>query len=1305
MDFIFSKKRVNQALVFLGATFFVSASVMAAISIDQQPLLATKPVPANVAILGSFEFPTMVTRAYLEGASAVTEDVNEDADIDNVEDEEKIDKKKSEENQNTYYDDQFYIGYFDSKKCYKYHYESDEKKRYFYPVKFAEQAPLCPNDREWSGNFLNWASMQTIDIFRHTLTGGHRSTDKPGETILEKGYQSGQGINKGITNISEDALFPIGKVSILTNRGSKDTIRNALPVKWNWVRTRIGQKGVAFGNELRFTESGTLKDALLNLLKKDFDPSKHYPGSIRFPRVNVYKVSVRVKVCVKGLLEDNCELQPDGNYKPVGLIQRYAESEGVPRMRFSAFGYLNDPSNANNNRNRKGGVMHARMKYVGPNRADNNNITESNPNAEWDARTGVFTLNPDPIDAAATPKGKNEVKHSGVINFINRSGHIVPNTQFKQYDNVSELYYTAYRYMKGLPNIAAYSNVSDKSGEALDRLVGGLPVIHQWNNNEQHLAAGSTLNDPIQFTCQKNFVLGIGDSSTHNDWGIVEDGIDDPLFKTVFSELRHNMHQREGISDTYTDKTKGSDYIAVLAYNANTADLRPDMVGKQTMQTYWVDILEYVSKRKSSLKPKANNPYWMATKYGGFKVPERFDPTKSRNSIPNELWTTTGDTLPTNDLRPDNFFPVNNPLEVINSLNRAFQNIQLDQRGGSSSLSLSTTSPDEEAMVYQANYVSGAWTGNLYGYTLDSSGKTINETPKWDAESQLPEWNERKVYINNGGLKDFKTHGVNIKGLSQSQVNYLLGDNSKVKENNFRKRTSILGDIVNSKPVYVGSPRVDAFSLRSFPGTDSYAQWARNNKRTPVVYVGGNDGMLHGFDAQSGKELFAYIPATVVANGLTELTKPSYNHRYFVDGEITVADVYINNAWRTVLVGTLGSGGVARNREATNNAVFALDITKPDAVTLLWEKDSSDIKDADGNPALGVSLGKPVIIQNAKNQWRVVLGNGPNSGVQTADKSSASLISIDLFDGASTVTPVASTLDNGLSAIRAWDSTGDGLTDTLYAGDLNGNIWKFDLSTATPTASKVFTATDAQGVPQPITTVPLVGISPYDRSTWIFVGTGLYLSVKDAVNAQVQSWYGIKDNTKKGKQRGDLLQRKIFKDVALSGTDTIKVARVIEGGTRTDLADKEGWYLDFYSMLGDKPVATGERMITPNRFQGGALTGTTRNPNANDPCAIDGAGMTMALDPFSGTPLPSNYFDVNEDGEITDTGEEDMVTIGGKKYIVSGVGFDTGFSDTTVLGNRIYAQTDSGELLDVVFKSYTSGLSRSSWRELINREN
>lgn len=1280
MKTIFSTSLLNKALVFLGASFFVSSSAVAAISIDQQPLLASKPVPANVAIVGSFEFPTMVTKAY------------------------KADN---------YYDSEQYIGYFDNKKCYLYKYADKEEDRYFEPVN--TNGPHCSHDDHWSGNFLNWATMQTIDIFRHVLTGGHRSTDEVGNTILEKGVQTGQG---------SDTNFPDGNIRWLEgDKSRREKIKNATAVNWGQLRTRIGGKaGRAIsrheitGSKLYFTREANPEFILSQVA---YNPAEHTIKNkifeFDFPLATTFELSVRVQVCVEGMLEDNCVKQPNGDYKPVGLIQQYAEEQGTPRMRFSAFGYLNDPSDEQEYgvyRNRKGGVMHARMKYVGPNKADEKNIAHTNTNAEWDALTGIFNKNPDPDDASSTPFSNTPVTHSGVISYINRSGHIVDGTKFKKRDNVSELYYAAYRYMKGLDNIELYSKLDiRKSGVNLDQLVGGLPIIRDWKKDD---------HDPMQFACQKNFVLGIGDTITANDWWIEEDGgHDDPVFaKDRINKLRNNMYKREGIdpnkkyyifANSGDRKGEGSDNIAVFAYDANTTDMRPDMPGKQTMQTYWIDVLE------KGLKPKETNPYWMATKYGGFKVPETFDPVatlpdSNRNSLPESLWWTSGETLTTNknteNKRPDNFFAANGPEGMINSLTQAFRNIQLEQRGGSSSLSLSRTEPNKDAMVFQANYVSGAWTGNLYGYKVDKQTQTISSEPEWDAESQLPMWTDRKVYINNGGLKDFKTHGASIQGLSQDQVDYLLGDDSKVKENNFRKRASILGDIVNSQPVYVGSPRIDAFSTRTFPGTDSYAEWARSKQRTPVVYVGGNDGMLHGFDAESGKELFAFIPAAVVQNGLAELSNRNYLHRYFVDGEITVADVYINNSWRTVLVGTLGAGGVGKNRSSTHNAIYALDITDPNAVNLLWEKSSDDIKNANGVPALGVSLGKPVIIQNTSNQWRVVLGNGPNSGDTAEGKiSSASLISLDLFAGNAVVTQVPSELDNGLSAIRAWDSNGDGLTDTLYAGDLNGNLWKFDASTNAPNPKKLFSATDPSGAPQPITSLPLVGISPYDRSTWVFFGTGLYLSTKDAVNDQVQSWYGIKDNSTLGKTRTSLLERKIIKDVALTTEGHIKVARVIDSGTRAELEDKEGWHLDFYNMQGEQPLATGERMITPNRFQGGALTGVTRNPNAHDPCAIDGAGMTMALDPFTGARLPDNYFDVNEDGEITATGEEDMVEIGGRKFIVSGVGFDTGFSDTTVLGNKIYAQTDGGELIDINFKSYTSASSRSSWRELINREN
>ena len=1319
MDKSFPKNMLSHALVLLGSAFLASSHALAEISIDQQPIAPTKPVPANVAIVGSFEFPTMVTRAYLEGsASAVENTADDDEEV----------KSDSSENQNTYYDNLFYIGYFDNKKCYEYHYdEKNEKKRHFFPVKFADdktRPALCPADTQWSGNFLNWASMQTIDIFRHTLTGGRRSTDTETETILEKGMQSGQGLQKGLTGLSPDALFPIGKVSILTNRGSKEAIKNAAPVRWNWIRTRIGQNGVAFGNELRFTESGTLKNFGLNLLKREYNPEKHKPGSINFPRVNVYKVSVRVKVCVPDLLESNCVKQPNGNYKPVGLIQNYAEEQGVPRMRFSAFGYLNDALDHADNRNRKGGVMHARMKYVGPHQANAQNvvertITESdcktgtptnpNPHAEWNACTGVFIDNPDPTDAAATPKGKKAVQHSGVISYINNSGHLVKDTKFKQFDNVSELYYTAYRYMKGLPNIAAYSNVSDKTNEALDRLVGGLPIIQTWNTNEEHLAEVPVGNDPIQFSCQKNFVLGIGDSNTHNDWGIVNDGADDSIFQNTFNELRNNMHSREGITDKYSDKKRGSDYIAVLAYDANTNDLRPNMPGKQTMQTYWVDILEY-TKNQTSIKEKSRNPYWMATKYGGFKVPEGFKPTRSITQLDQSLWSTSGEKLVTDDLRPDNYFPVNNPQKLINSLTQAFKSIQEDQSGADGSIAISDVDSDADLMTFQSRYVSGSWTGNLYGYKIDPTTQMPKNTPEWDAESQLPKWEERNVYINSSTFKKLAKDASNIDGLTKDQVNYLLGDRSKETDDTFRRRTAILGDIVNSEPVYVGRPRIDAFSTRSFDGVDKYLEFAQGKaSRQAMVYVGGNDGMLHGFDAKTGVEKFAFIPATVVANNLASLTDKNYLHRYSVDGEISVADVYINKTWKTILVGTLGAGGVATDRKTVNNAVFALDVTDPENISLLWEKTSADI------PALGITLGKPSIIQNDKNQWKVVLGNGPNSKNKTT-----SLISIDFFGGSVTTTELDSGSGaNGLSALRTWDSTGDGLTDTLYAGDFKGQLWKITNLSGTPKAIKLFTAVDKEGVAQPITSAPLAGVSPYDRTTWLFFGTGRYLSVADVVDTQLQTWYGIKDNGKKQQTRNTLLERHIIAEQNVSAQGDITVARVLEKGSLDELVDKQGWFIDLYRIIkGDpdkytedkingKPTINGERaqygerMVHSNQFKDRALISNTVVPNAQDACAPYGSGMIMAINPFTGGRLDDTFFDVNKDGDFTSA---DEIMFGKNAIPVSGVSIKTGTSSPTFLGNTMLSSEPTGQLPQAI-NPYLGDALKPSWRELINREN
>lgn len=1211
----------------VGAAFLVSlllfstGSTYASVDIDQQPLLVAKPVPGNMAIIGSFEFPTMVTRAYKE----------------------------------SYASDGEYVGYFDSAKCYKYNYDVLEENRHFEPTQVAS---VCSGENEWSGKYLNWATMQSIDIFRHILTGGYRHRDITTETWLEKGVQTGQG------NSSNN--FPDANIS------SSLAASTPVPVqKWGSVNTRIGQGGTRMGNVMRFSGSGSLDSST----RIPYSPTLHNTEDNFLPEV-VYEVSVRVKVCVDGMLESNCK-KYGNNYKPEGLIQ-----ENSGNMRYSAFGYLND--NSSPNPNRDGGIMHARMKYVGPEKINNQNNAISNDNAEWNSETGVFVQNPDPNDADATTSrysGLSEIQHSGVISYINNSGLIVPDTLFKRYDNVSELFYTAYRYLRGLPNRSEYIAIT-QTDDALNRLVGGLPII-DWAANEA--------DEPMQFECQNNFFLGIGDTNTHPDTRLPKDDDD--------ADIAARVARISTLEDGLSISGGRSALIAGLAFDANTNDLRPDLEGKQTASTYWIDILE------NGLKARRSNQYWLAAKYGGLKVPDDFNPDS--DPIDESMWYTNGEILASRDKRPDNFYVVASAQDMVDGLTQAFSDIQKEQTGNRSSLALNSTKLEAGSATFQAQYTSGIWTGDLNAFTLDGDTGALSSSPAWTASSKLPLPADRNIKTWNGsGFVNFTaaTGGINnttltgllrmdsgTTGSATDVVNYLRG--VRTNENNatdFRVRQGVLGDIVNSQPVFIGNPKSGLFRGQTFSGSDAYDAWAEGLSRTPTVYVGNNDGMLHGFnattgDTNSGVESFAYVPKTIIENGMGELANPTYNHRYFVDGELTVADAYDGTNWRTILVGTLGAGGVAKDRSTTRNAIFALDVTDPGNVTFLWEKNSTDI------PALGINLGKPVIAQIADGNWSVLLGNGPNS---TGGK--AQLISINLFTGTVKSTEVSTDVDNGLSAVRAWDSDGNGLTDTVYAGDLQGNLWKTkDLTNMAPTVQKLFQAEYASDNPQPITSSPLAGRSPYTQEVWLFFGTGRYLNAGDLSDTSVQTWYGINDDGSTDTViRSGLLERKILLDIAVSADVS---ARVIESGAREDLLGKRGWYIDLLPN-GTLP-SVGERMVTPNQFQGSALIGNTRIPDASDPCAPTGRGVIMSIDPFTGARLVETFFDLNGDGVFNTA---DMVEIDGVDTVVSGLGLNTGFSNPSFLDQKMYIPTDDGNISTLDINPFTTGASRTSWRELIN---
>lgn len=1233
--------RVGSAFV---AAFMTLAGGVAAAQdattsvVGQQPLTVSN-VPGNLVLVPSVEFPTVDSIANL----------------------------------GNYTTSRLYTGYFDPTKCYNYSYNDTESERHFYPAsdKGNVAATCSQSNKEWSGNYLNWAATQTIDPFRKGLTGGYRVKDTTTTTWLEKARSDSHG--RG------GAYFPDRRVP--SGSGNNSTlVGGATPASWDYFRTRIG----TLGNKMWFTADGDLSTAASNVVAYDPDNSRMRSGT-------VYEVSIRVKVCDSAVgLESNC-VNYSGNYKPEGLIQKYSR-----RIRYSVFGYLNDGSST-----RDGGVLRARQKFVGSQQLDpSNGAWADNARREWNPTTGVLVTNPDSSDAEATSGAT--ITNSGVINYINKFGQLTTRDH-KSYDPVSELFYAALRYLKNQGNVSAYTDLTGTSAENYN-LADGFPVITNWD-------------DPMQYRCQNNALLGIGDVYTHLDKNLPGNTIrtGEPTEPSaVGSDDSVNVMTRtqqiatlEGITINQTGAFTGrnnSAYIAGLAYHANTEDLRSDLDEKQTASTYWVDVRE-----GQTLERRAANQYWLAAKYGGFTLPENvtFDPDTRTTALPADWWN-SGETLENGDARPKNFYVASDPDTMIESLRRAFASIG-KASGSGSSLGVNSARIEAGTRVYQTQFYSDTWRGELKSFTIDTipnNGIPDGSLVPAPGSTIAADWNGSDaavadripIYVNNpeSGYTEFEWDNLSDaqQDLLESEaiVNYLRGDRTNEDSRQggtLRTRTGLLGDIVNSTPVYVGSPNGALYARATFTGASSYDEFAAAQaSRAPVVYVGANDGMLHGFNASTGAERYAFVPNASIVNGLKEYSDPLYEHRYFVDGEMAIADVYDTSGtgrWRTVLVGTMGRGGPG---------VFALDVTNPTNVQFLWEKGTAEI------PDLGRNVGRPVIAQVANGDWRVIFGNGPDNSGQTAQ-----LVTITALTGTvATVqagTAGTTTNPNGLTAVLARDSNADGFPDVAYAGDLQGNMWKFTGLSGTPVAQKIFQATaPGAGAAQPITAAPLAGKDPNTGITWVFFGTGRYLTKTDLTNRQVQTWYGIKDEGYGDvTTRGQLVQRSILTEVTpVDDEDTPEdeseglILRTVDEGTAADVAEQRGWYMDLVSPVAG---AQGERMVVPNRFQGAALIGTTRIPNSSDACNPGGSGFIMAIDPFTGGRLKSTFFDANRDGQFNDgdlSGDD----------IASGIGFGTGANQPNFIENEMYVSMDDGKTEHLKVQGGSSEAGRMSWRELVN---
>ncbi len=639
------------------------------------------------------------------------------------------------------------------------------------------------------------------------------------------------------------------------------------------------------------------------------------------------------------------------------------------------------------------------------------------------------------------------------------------------------------------------------------------------------------------------------------------------------------------------------------------------------------------------------------------------DPTASDQGKIDDLWHAAVNSR-------GNFFSAANPNEFSNALSNALSTI-VARTGAASAVATNSSSLTTNERVYQAKFNSGDWSGQLVSVPFTAAGFG---TPDWDAglvslASGTITPNSR-VIITKGSsdgvsfqytnltttqktLLDKNVAGT-VDNCGAERVAYLRGDGtnegggtftcaSTTTINQFRTRPiTKLGDIVNSGPIFVGKPNA-GYSNVDHPGYSAFRTTYKS--RTPMVYVGANDGMLHGFNAcivgvtpgctsaDAGKELIAYVPTTAYAN-LSRLTDKDYNanHRYFVDGSPMAGDVYdsATSNWKSILIGSMNAGG---------RGFFALDVTNPidtaqsaptftvanAAKLLLWEFTDSD--DADMGYSHNLTRINPLtgqarqIVKMENNKWAVVVGNGYNS---IAGKAVLYVLFVTGGDdgtwtiGTDYVKLVAHTgSGNGLSTPAAFDSNGNGLIDTIYAGDLKGNLWKFDVSNSSTSNWKVALGGAPlfiSGTSKPIISPPAITFHPKGGQLVLF-GTGKYLETADTTTTDAQTMYGIWDYSTSGTIPASSLVQQIT-----SMTTGVDYRTTTQNEVNYSSTVK-GWYIDL-------PIS-GERLTATPEITDGLFRFNTIVPSAS-PCDFGGRGFVNLIDFLTGGMLTLPAFDTNK---------------------------------------------------------------------------
>ncbi len=674
------------------------------------------------------------------------------------------------------------------------------------------------------------------------------------------------------------------------------------------------------------------------------------------------------------------------------------------------------------------------------------------------------------------------------------------------------------------------------------------------------------------------------------------------------------------------------------------------------------------------------DPLWYAAKWGGMVDSNSND----RPDLTPE-WDADGDGT------PDTYFLVQNPLKLKESLKKTLDNIA-SRSSSASNVSANSTSISSSSRLYQAVFNTQRWSGDLVAYPATANG--VGATPSWHATLAMPAWNERNVFMRTSNATTLKL--TNYSSLSASDqtafsnntvFEYLLGRRTAEVQNGgaLRDRGSALGDIVHSSPYY--------------------------DRNTDVIYVGANDGMLHAFRGGDGRELFAFAPRQSISR-MRNLASTSYVHDYYVDGDVVVSDRTAASNNKSYLYSLLGRGG---------KGLFSLDVTAPASFgtgSFLWEYTPRGNTAAAADANLGKMLGRPIVVKLNNGKLGLIAGNGYES---TGGKAVLYIFIINT-DGSLDRVKTIDTLvggDNGMAGPAAHDANNDGIADYIFAGDLKGNVWKFDVTSNDPDSWQVaysgaplFQARDHNGTAQPITAPMYTAVNnksgdPNRNKLFVFFGSGAYFRTGDATDMQRQTWYGlIADGLtpiNSSRAAGALRQR----SVTAIGTVGGRSSRTFSAAAANDMVGMSGWYLDFTSPVEGERITTASKIIN---YAVPGLTGSSMYPITNDPCIPGGRGYLNVLDPFSGASFNFGILDANRDNDFSnDTLTAPNGTVGFIGSVDVGVGIPTeplamgmpGRVKIFIGGSGDPSSPGGPPIVDENLKGGEALKGRISWREIV----